>query len=499
MPFTADNINLNSIRHLLASLMNRWDSILNSNESITATELSKYDNEFAEIKTLLIDINNLELYSDISVATAKINELQTLLNTIEESITSKFETVDNQILSKFRDTDSLIVQNIDLFNQDKITKFEELETDFNSNLSTLNQTFATEKNTLFNDVNLLIQDIQNKLDSGFFKGEKGDSIKGDKGDPLRFEDLTPDQIESLKVINPNDYFTKEDITSLLANKADVALLSQKADIDTLNQVLATLQSNDLNLDTLQEIVNFITVNRDTLNNLSLDNIACGTLYRKVSVELYSKLSSLRTNQEVDLLLADKANSTGSIEKTFKVANAQLPQEAINLQQIQDMLSSLTYAPVNHSHSWNDLTDKPNLSFFKSNFITSIANRSNDVVFYSPVSLSEFIHIKTNLLKNSGVMFLLSIRGYCYHSNLLLDFLLSGFLHTTDYLYNSVVLTKGAGILSSYYSSTGNLVIVINVSYKHILLDFGFSSGFSSFNDSFKVLAVSSSTSADSIY
>ncbi len=495
--FTADNINLNSIRHLLASLMNRWDSILNSNESITATELSKYDNEFAEIKTLLIDINNLELYSDISVATAKINELQTLLNTIEESITSKFETVDNQILSKFQDTDSLIVQNIDLFNQDKIAKFEELETYFNSNLSTLNQTFTTEKNTLFNDVNLLIQDIQNKLDSGFFKGEKGDSIKGDKGDPLRFEDLTPEQIESLKVINPNDYFTKEDITSLLANKADTTLLSQKADIDTLNQVLATLQSNDLNLDTLQEIVNFITVNRDTLNNLSLDNIACGTLYRKVSVELYSKLSSLRTNQEIDLLLADKANSTGSIEKTFKVANAQLPQEAINLQQIQDMLSSLTYAPLNHVHSYNDLTDKPLSNSFYSLSPENVAIRAFDSFSFVFDSIYSYVHIKVNLKRNSLVMFLLRIYGYTYSA--IVDSIISGYLYSSDIVNNQYIVNNESGLFNTYYSSDGYLVLVLQLNVKYFNFSFDCLTGNKKFNESFKILNVQGSSSSTPIY
>lgn len=341
--FTKDNISLDSIKHLLASVMNRWDSILNSQETITATELSKYDNELAELKSFLVDINNLELYSDISLASSKITELENKLITIESDILSKFESADNAIS-----------QNIDLFNQDKISKFEDLQTQFDDNLVTLNQSFSDEKILKFNEIDTLVQDIQTKLDNGFFKGSKGDKgDKGDKGEALTFNDLTPEQIDSLKVVNPEDFYTKEDINAFLLNKADITLLSQKADIDTLNQVLATLQSNDLNLDTLQEIVDYITLNRETLQTLTLDNISCGTLYKKVTVELYTKLTSLRTNQEIDLLLAEKANSTGSTEKTFKVANAQQSNEAVNLQQIQSMLSSLTL-------DFSSITNVPNL-------------------------------------------------------------------------------------------------------------------------------------------
>ena len=280
---------LNDIRDTIGNLVTKYKT-LSISESITQTDLEKIDKELGDCLNLLVSL-------DSSMSSLTVDEISGLIQ--------QYQTQSEEI-----------TQQIDI----KVTS-----------------------------VNELLTTIQTKLDNGDFvgeKGEKGDQglqgiqgQKGDKGDPLTFEDLLPEQIDQLKVVNPDNYFTKEDINALLALKASTTDLQNKADTTALNEVIAILNSNNLDLDSFQEIVDFITINRENLNALSYDNLTNGVNFKKLSTELHAKLLNLRTNEENDLLLQDKANHTGSIEKPFKAANATLPNEVPNLQQVQQLLGN----------------------------------------------------------------------------------------------------------------------------------------------------------------
>jgi microcystin-dependent protein len=293
---------LNNIQTSLFNLTERYKT-LSSDENIDYDQLKEIDKELG-------DCLNLLLASDNSIANLTVGEIGTFLTSSQEQLNETLETFTSnkeQILNDFRDD---VFEDIDL-------KIDSIDT--------------------------LISTIQAKLDNGEFQGEQGlqgiQGKKGDKGDPLTFEDLTPEQIELLKSVNPEDYFTKEDINNLLSSKASLEQLQLKADTAQINQIMEILNSNNLDLDTFQEIVNYITLNRDTINNLSLDSIANGVDFKKLSAELHSKLTILRTNEENDQLLQNKANHTGSESKTFKVATAQQPNEATNLSQVQSLLQN----------------------------------------------------------------------------------------------------------------------------------------------------------------
>lgn len=305
---------LNDIRDTVGNLVNKYKE-LSLSETITPIDLKEIDKELGDCLNLLVSL-------DSSMSSLTVDEISGLI--------TQYQTQSQTITDEVNQTVDTALQTL---STEKTQAFEQIDTKVTS-------------------VNELLTTIQTKLDNGDFKGDKGDtlvfedltqsqkdSLRGLKGDPLTFEDLTPEQIDQLKVVNPDNYFTKEDINVLLALKASTIDLQNKADITALNEVIAILNSNNLDLDTFQEIIDFITINRENLNALSYDNLTNGVNFKKLSTELHAKLLSLRTNEENDLLLQDKANHLGSTEKTFKVATAQLPSEATNLQQVQQLLQN----------------------------------------------------------------------------------------------------------------------------------------------------------------
>ena len=48
---------------------------------------------------------------------------------------------------------------------------------------------------------------------GRIKGDQGE--KGEKGDPFEFEDFTPEQLESLTPKKGTDYYTPEEVESMI--------------------------------------------------------------------------------------------------------------------------------------------------------------------------------------------------------------------------------------------------------------------------------------------
>lgn len=311
---------LNDIRDTIGNLVVKYKT-LSTAETTTPADLKEIDKELGDCLNLLISL-------DTSMASLTVDQISRLI--------SQYQTQSQTITDEVNET---VTTALETLTTQKTQVFEQIDTKFTS-------------------VNELLTTIQTKLDNGDFKGDKGDTLvfddltqsqkdalRGLKGDPLTFEDLTPEQIDQLKVVNPENYFTKEDINALLAFKASTNDLQNKADTSALNDVIAILNSNNLDLDSFQEIVDFITINRENLNALSYDNLTNGVNFKKLSAELHTKLLNLRTNQENDLLLQDKANHLGSIEKTFKVATAQLPSEATNLLQVQQLVNQNSGNPV----------------------------------------------------------------------------------------------------------------------------------------------------------
>ena len=141
------------------------------------------------------------------------------------------------------------------------------------------------------------------------KGEKGE-----KGDSFIFEDFTPEQLSSLSasIIEsniPDLPITKiTNLESTLNNKLNITdiqntLLSidttkplaayqgkiLKDLIDNINTLLA---SDDVTLDELQEVVNFIKQNKTDLQNLDLSNIAETTTLKHFTAVLKEKLDGI---------------------------------------------------------------------------------------------------------------------------------------------------------------------------------------------------------------
>ena len=305
-----DTININSFISVSANILESINKQLIESTELTLDDRTKLLSQTNEAFSFFTQLKQSYLDGNVNTTESLINEFQIKLNEITQFFNDKSIQIDEDFQNKLNEYDIAIQQ-----------KFEEINTTFSQLENFKGDSFTYED----------------------FTPEQIEAlkVKGDKGDSFTYEDFTPEQIELLKVVNPDSFYTKEDTNTLIDSKADITLLAQKADKETVNQILATLQSDNINLDTLQEIVSYISINRDTLQNLSFDSIAEGTLYKKLTVELYSKTVSLRTNSETDLLLSNKANATGSIDKTFKGANAQLPTEFTPLSQVQQLISQIT--------------------------------------------------------------------------------------------------------------------------------------------------------------
>lgn len=198
-------------------------------------------------------------------------------------------------------------------------------------------------------------------------GERG--LKGDKGEPGR--DVDPatinrinteiskkvDKVEG-KQLSTNDY-TNEDKDKL--NSIDLSVKLDKGGytgtakdlFDKLDKIDRALKSNNIDLDTLQELVDYVTVNRTKLEKLGISNIA-------------GLLDALNSKAPLDHNHDDRYLSKTYTPTWNEVQNK--PDNLANTGQITDLQRKIDdinsvlsqKASINHSHNWNDINRKPNI-------------------------------------------------------------------------------------------------------------------------------------------
>lgn len=222
-----------------------------------------------------------------------------------------------------------------------------------------------------------IQGIQGIQGATGLQGERGErgltgerGLKGDKGEPGR--DVDPATINRIntelsgkvdkvsgKQLSTNDF------TNDLKSKLEGIDLSLKLDkggytgtakdlSDKLENILTLLNSNNVNLDTLQEIVDYITINRTKLEQLGISNIAG-------LVQALNNKADLNHNHDDRYL-----------PKTYKPTWLEVqnkPDNLANTGQINDLQRKINdintvlsqKASTNHSHNWSDINNKPNIT------------------------------------------------------------------------------------------------------------------------------------------
>lgn len=219
-----------------------------------------------------------------------------------------------------------------------------------------------------------IQGLQGATGLKGDKGEKGEpgekGQKGDKGEP--------GQSVSQSVINRinTELFNKvskvegkqlssNDFTNEYKNKLDDIDLSTKLDkggyvgtakelSDKLDKIERALQSNNLDLDTLQELVDYVTVNRAKLEQLGISNIAG-------LVQALADKAPLNHNHD------DRYKLKNYIPTWAEILNK--PDNLANTGQINDLQQKINQintvltqkASVNHSHNWSEIGNKPTIT------------------------------------------------------------------------------------------------------------------------------------------
>lgn len=195
-------------------------------------------------------------------------------------------------------------------------------------------------------------------------------LKGDKGEPGR--DVDPavinrintelsnkvDKVDS-KQLSTNDFTTaeKQKLESIdLSTKLDKGTYSGTAkDLnDKIEQILTLLRSNNVNLDTLQEIVDYITLNRSKLEALGISNIAGLT-------QALSDKAPLNHNHDDRYMLKEHKPTWNDIQnKPDNLANSGNIQDLQRkIDQVNSVLSQK--ASTNHTHNWNDIQSKPSIN------------------------------------------------------------------------------------------------------------------------------------------
>ena len=195
-------------------------------------------------------------------------------------------------------------------------------------------------------------------------------LKGDKGEPGR--DVDPAVINRInqeidkkvdkvngKQLSTNDFTTaeKQKLESIdLSTKLDKGTYSGTAkDLnDKIEQILTLLSSNNVNLDTLQEIVDFITLNRSKLETLGISNIAGLT-------QALSDKAPLNHNHDDRYMLKEHKPTWNDVQnKPDNLANSGNIQDLQRkIDEINSVLSQK--ASVNHTHNWNDIQSKPSIN------------------------------------------------------------------------------------------------------------------------------------------
>ena len=206
------------------------------------------------------------------------------------------------------------------------------------------------------------------------KGEKGEpgekGQKGDKGEPGQsvsqsvINKITTELFNKVSKV-PGKQLSSNDFTNDYKNKLENIDLSSKLDkggyvgtakelSDKLDKIERALQSNNLDLDTLQELVDYVTVNRTKLEQLGISNIAG-------LVQALNDKAPLNHNHDDRYKLknyiptwAEILNKPNDLANTGHIANL---QQKIN--QINTVLTQK--ASVNHTHNWNDIENKPTIT------------------------------------------------------------------------------------------------------------------------------------------
>lgn len=222
-----------------------------------------------------------------------------------------------------------------------------------------------------------IQGIQGIQGATGLQGERGErgltgerGLKGDKGEPGR--DVDPATVNRIntelsgKVDKVNGkQLSTNDFTNEYKDKLDGIDLSVKLDkggytgtakdlSDKLENILTLLNSNNVNLDTLQEIVDYITINRTKLEQLGISNIAG-------LVQALNNKADLNHNHDDRYL-----------PKTYKPTWLEVqnkPDNLANTGQINDLQRKINdintvlsqKASTNHTHNWNDINNKPTIT------------------------------------------------------------------------------------------------------------------------------------------
>lgn len=198
-------------------------------------------------------------------------------------------------------------------------------------------------------------------------GEKGQ--KGDKGEPGR--DVDPATINRIntelsgkvdkvsgKQLSTND-FTNEHRDKLnsidLSTKLDRGGYTGTAKelSDKLDRIARALESNNIDLDTLQELVDYVTTNRIKLEKLGIGNIAG-------LVQALADKAPINHNHDDRYMLKDhKPTWTEVQNKPDNLANTgQINDLQRKINDINTVLSQK--ASTNHTHNWNDIQSKPTI-------------------------------------------------------------------------------------------------------------------------------------------
>ena len=198
-------------------------------------------------------------------------------------------------------------------------------------------------------------------------GEKGQ--KGDKGEPGR--DVDPATINRIntelsgkvdkvsgKQLSTND-FTNEHRDKLnsidLSTKLDRGGYTGTAKelSDKLDRITRALESNNIDLDTLQELVDYVTTNRSKLEKLGIGNIA------GLVQALADKAPINHNHDDRYMLKYHKPTWTEVQNKPDNLANTgQINDLQRKINDINTVLSQK--ASTNHTHNWNDIQSKPSI-------------------------------------------------------------------------------------------------------------------------------------------
>lgn len=218
-----------------------------------------------------------------------------------------------------------------------------------------------------------IQGLQGATGLKGDKGEKGEpgekGQKGDKGEPGQsvsqsvINRITTELFNKVSKV-PGKQLSSNDFTDDYKNKLENIDLSSKLDKggylgtakelnDKIDNIITLLQSNNVNLDTLQEIVDYITMNRTKLEQLGISNIAG-------LVQALNDKAPLNHTHDDRYMPKNHKTSWNEIENKPTlptVGNIQDLQQKIN--QINTVLTQK--ASVNHIHNWSDINNKPTIN------------------------------------------------------------------------------------------------------------------------------------------